>query len=344
MPKEYRKSFRTGKITAHVRRKPNGSYEIRCQIDGRKISVASKSLTTAKIRFVEKLNGAQPPAAVTQQAEPAAQPVTVREYMKKWLEVVKKPTVKENSYNQYLVYYNIICSAIGDKSIFELKPFEIQEFINNLVSEDKTPTAEQCKILLAAMYEYAVIDDIIEKSPMLKIKVPHHESKEGIPLTYEEEKDLVEKLKNNGDIYIQAYVFMLYTGLRRSELASVEIKDGFVNLISAKGRKGYKIKPRSVPVSPMLQPLLSYIDIESIKEVNINKLTAYAKKYIKLHHTHELRHTFITRCQECGIRREIVSLWAGHAADTSMTTSVYTHLEHNKELQIKEMKKFHYPL
>ncbi|MBQ8725495.1 MAG: hypothetical protein IJY84_00090 [Clostridia bacterium] len=60
------------------------------------------------------------------------------------------------------------------------------------------------------------------------------------------------------------------------------------------------------------------------------------------HHLHELRHTFITRCQEVGIRREIVSLWAGHVADTSITSTVYTHLEKNEQIQLDEIKKFNY--
>lgn len=45
------------------------------------------------------------------------------------------------------------------------------------------------------------------------------------------------------------------------------------------------------------------------------------------HLLHDLRHTFITRYQECGIKRGIVSLLAGHTADSSITSIVYTHLE-----------------
>lgn len=51
-----------------------------------------------------------------------------------------------------------------------------------------------------------------------------------------------------------------------------------------------------------------------------------------------------TRAQECGIRREYASMWAGHKADTSITSNVYTHLEQNKNVQIEEMKKFQYKI
>lgn len=35
-------------------------------------------------------------------------------------------------------------------------------------------------------------------------------------------------------------------------------------------------------------------------------------------------------------------MWVGHAADTSITSTVYTHLDKNEDLQIDEMKKFDY--
>ena len=63
---------------------------------------------------------------------------------------------------------------------------------------------------------------------------------------------------------------------------------------------------------------------------------------VYIRHLHDLRHTFIARAQECGIRREIVSLWAEHKADSSITTNVYTHFQERSELQIKEMQKYNY--
>ena len=94
----------------------------------------------------------------------------------------------------------------------------------------------------------------------------------------------------------------------------------------------------------MLAPLLPFIDIQALTQLPVALLTKYFKRRMPAHHLHDTRHTFITRAQECGIRREIVSLWAGHAADSSTTTTVYTHLEHNKELQEREMSKFSYDL
>ena len=54
MPKEFRPLFRMGKVNARVRKKGNG-YEVRCQVDGERISVYGKLLYEAKAKFIVKL-------------------------------------------------------------------------------------------------------------------------------------------------------------------------------------------------------------------------------------------------------------------------------------------------
>ena len=92
----------------------------------------------------------------------------------------------------------------------------------------------------------------------------------------------------------------------------------------------------------MLRKVLPFIDIEQIKAASLCVLTNRIKDIFPHHHLHDLRHTFITRAQECGIRREIVSLWAGHKADSSITTTVYTHFQERSELQLQEIEKYSY--
>lgn len=179
---------------------------------------------------------------------------------------------------------------------------------------------------------------------MLKVKLTHYETESGVPFTRKEERQLLENFKCNPSLYRQAFVFMLYTGVRRAELSSVVVENGWIHIVTAKQRKGFKDKLRSLPIPPMLQAILPFINIDEIVKINPHLLTKHLHKQFENHHCHDLRHTFITRAQECGIRREYVSLWAGHKADNSITSNVYTHLEQNKELQVEEMQKFHYML
>lgn len=179
---------------------------------------------------------------------------------------------------------------------------------------------------------------------MAKIKLMRYEQEHGVPLTIDEESAFIKDFYAKPDIYNQAFAFILYTGIRRSELATATIDENWIYIATSKQRKGMKDKIRAIPISPMLAKVLPYIHFDEIKNLPVNVLTNHFRKICTGHHLHDLRHTFVTRAQECGIKREYVSLWAGHKADNSITSNIYTHLGQNKEIQLKEMKKYDYPL
>lgn len=340
MPKTFRTEFKTGKIKARVRKRADGRYEIRCQIKKQKITATSKALEVAKQKFIERLNLLASP-----QTPIVSKTVTLHDYMEKWLETTKKPYIKPNTYKFYLQTFNTdIVPRFGTRELISIKTFELQDYINEYTSAEKYRTAKKIFQLLSAVFDYAVSDELLQRSPMNKVVVAAYEQEHGTPLTRSEEADLVRSLAEEPNIYRQAFAFMIYTGLRRSELSTVVVSDKWVTVKTAKQRKGKKEKTRKIPVSPMLRSILSLIDVDSIKSLTVGVLTKQFKKECPKHHLHELRHTFITRCQECGIQRELVSLWAGHAADSSITSTVYTHLSQFEKHQIEEMQKFKYDL
>ncbi len=76
------------------------------------------------------------------------------------------------------------------------------------------------------------------------------------------------------------------------------------------------------------------------KNVNLNTLQTTMKRLFPDHHSHELRHTFISRCKESGVSSEVVSIWAGHSLTGTITTTVYTH--YSEEFQLREAEKVNY--
>ena len=337
MPKAFRPIFRSGKIKASVRKKQNGTYEIRCQINGEKLSASSKNLAEAKLKFIEKLKFLQPPTFERKQK------ANFKRYCTQWLETVKKPYIKEATYKLYLQVFNAyVFPAFGDRNIATIKTLELQEFINSFTKTERFRTAQKVYQTLSAVFAYAVSDEKIMRSPMDKIVVGYYEQEHGTPLTRSEEADFIRAFMGDPGVYRQAFAFILYTGLRRSELSSVTVSDKWITVTTSKQRKGKKEKQRRIPISPMLRKILPLIDVAAIKALSVGSLTKWFKVYCPSHHLHDLRHTFITRCQECGIQRELVSLWAGHAADSSITSAVYTHLEQFEDRQLEEMQKFIY--
>ena len=340
MPKQFRKLFKTNKVRAHVRKRADGLYEIRCMIDLKPITAVSKYLETAKEKFIEKLKNID-----AAEVHNVSDGTDFCSYIEQWMETAKKPHVKESTYKDYVQTVKTnIKPAFPDRTLESLTYSELQAFITKYQDDGKNRTAKKIYQLLSSLFDAAVADRLVPISPMLKVKLAHYETESGVPFTREEEHQLLEDFKREPNLYRQAFVFMLYTGVRRAELASVVVENGWIHLVTAKQRKGFKEKLRSLPIPPMLQNVLQFINVDEIVKINPHLLTKHLHKQFENHHCHDLRHTFITRAQECKIPREYVSLWAGHKADNSITSNVYTHLEQNRELQVEEMQKFHYVL
>ncbi len=337
MPQRFKKLFIFNKAIAHVRLTKRNVYEVRCMIDGVCYYGSSKDLEVAKAKFIESMRNG--PTKTKQDKRK----ILFNDYFIRWIETVKKPYIKETTYDGYMqVFKSNIESAFKDLTIIEIDSFFLQNLINGFTQSERYRTAKKVYNLLSPCFDYAVADGILDRNPMAKVVIPKYEIKQGSPITHEEEKILVKALKKTGNIYAQALVFLTYTGLRVGELPSVVYDGEWIEAVTEKERKGLKAKIRRIPVSPNLKRYLPLIDVEAIKKLNKNTISRHLSDYINNHHTHDLRHTFVTRAQEVGIRREIVSLWVGHAADSSITSTVYTHLDQNKEIQLQEIKKFDY--
>lgn len=208
----------------------------------------------------------------------------------------KKPFVKEATYKDYVHTFSVyIAPHFQGKKLTEIKHFELQSFLTTVSDSGRNRTAQKIYQLLSAVFEYAVTDELITVSPMKKVKLTHYEQEHGIPFTRAEEKKFIADFLANPTIYNQAFVLILYTGIRRSELASLTIENGWIRLISAKQRKNCKEKAREMPVSPMLQRILPLIKINKFADIAPALLTKHFKKICPNHHLHDLRHTFITR-------------------------------------------------
>ena len=333
MPTFFRQVFKLkGGKAAYIRKKENGTYEIRYRRDGFNLSVSSKHLADAKVRFIQALYSAKP--------NNTNDKTIFGEYATQWLEVVKRPQVKENTLAFYrFTLQKYIIPRFGRMQLKDIKPIDVQKLLNDLEGKGIRRGTECAYVVLKAIFDFAVAEDLLTKSPMTLIRKPKHETKHGQAFTVEEEHTFVERCINSHTVCRYAYILMLFTGIRRSELASVQVSAQWITVITAKTRKGESVKTRKIPVSPMLQPFLPFIT-KDVLMVSLDALTNTFKKIMPGRHLHELRHTFITRCQECGVSRELTSLWAGHKADNTMTSNVYTHF--SEEFQLIEIQKLRY--
>lgn len=326
MPKELQDKI-TIQLSFPVRQKPNGVYEVRYRAHGFNIAVSSKDEKKLKPKFIAALceSVVKPFKPAVQVQEPSLSRFV--DVCEQWLEL-RRPSIKPTTYNYYVQLFGAnIYPKFFTYKLQDVKQSEIIELINIYVEQNKNRTATKIYQTLKAVFEFAVGEELIERSPMRLIKPPKYEEQNGVALTLEEERRLVELLNGSKcEREIKAaLLFLLYTGIRRSELASAEIKDGFISVVCSKVRKGFQEKRRFIPITPMLAKWMHIFELEKMRTVRPDALTQAMKRLMPEHHLHELRHTFITRCQECGVAREVVSVWAGHAADGTQTSNVYTH-------------------
>lgn len=333
MPKFVRNLYKLkGGTFAHIRKKENGTYEIRYRRNGINLSVSSKNLECAKERFIEKLNALSTSAGNKN--------VTFAEFASTWLDVVKRPHVQSKTLDDYdRILKNYINPHVGNVAVKNIRPMELQKILSEQLENGNGRTATMIYTVLKPIFDFAVGEELISRSPMALIKKPKYEVQHGEALSLEEERALVKRLLSSESPLRFAFLFVLYTGIRRSELTTAEISDKWVVVVTAKARKGESKKKRKIPISPMLRPYLRKMTKKALSQ-DLATLTHEFPKFAPGHHLHDLRHTFITRCQECGIPREVVSLWAGHKADNTMTSNVYTHF--SEEFQLKEAEKLTY--
>ncbi len=347
LPKHLREKFKNEKNISY--REDTGVYEIRKQIDGVSYFGSSKNRDEAVRKFLQNIRDGgkpakKPPAPLPAADVPEVQPLspTFNDVATDWLEL-RKPLIKPTTFEHYeSVFRANIFPAFEGRRIDELKQSDCQELINAYIEQEKYRTADKIYQALKAVFEFALGEELIGRSPMRFIKPPQYEEQNGIALTLEEERrllNLIAESKCSEDIQ-SGLIFLLYTGIRRSELASARIEGEFISVVCSKTRKGFQEKRRLIPITPMLAAWMHVFDIEKLRSVRPDALTQAMKRLMPEHHLHELRHTFITRCQECGVPREVVSVWAGHAADNTQTSKVYTHF--SPEFMKREAQKVDY--
>jgi integrase len=334
-----------------VRVKPNGVTEYRYRREGIEKSFSSKDPKEARRKAVAYLKAltAEYRANEMKQKEEEEKRRLEEErrlrfaaFAERWLQVEKKPYLKEITYESYRNDLNKhILPTFGQKKLSEITYIELQEFINGYIAAEQCRLAKKLRNLLQQIFTSAVEQEQIERSPAARLKEVVYETKNGEAFTRAEEDEFVEKLLKSEYDCKYALLLVLYTGIRRDELKSVtfDAARDWVYVKNGKTKKG-RSSMRKIPVCPILKKYIHLVSEEAIQTKNDYLSRMVPTLTNGKHHLHELRHTFISRCQECGIPAEVVSRWVGHSRGNNMTDKVYTHF--SDEYQLEIIKKLNY--
>lgn len=310
----------------------DGIHEFRYRRNGLIKSFSSKNFKEAKrkaLEFCKQLN--------EHENFICSSDINFIKFSETYLQNVKKQNVTEKTFfNDYNRYTNYIIPAFKSYSLNQIKAFHIQQFLNDILSKGHKRTAEALFYILKSIFDYAVNTDLIDKNPIKAVKIPMHERTTGKALPIDVEKSFVKSIA--GTPYELAFIISLYTGCRPCELESLCFeKDGFITFRNRKQKRNM-IVYKDIPITPMLKPYVERIK-SSMPLKLTTELTKIFNKYVPKYRLYDLRHTFATRCQTCGVPQEIVGRWLGHKSGR-ITDNTYTHFP--PDFMLKMAKKVDY--
>lgn len=251
-----------------------------------------------------------------------------------------------------------------NKEPLTLQSDQIKEFIYHISKEIKPQTQARIISGLRRFYDYLILEELIEISPMKNIETPKIGVHLPTTLTLKEIDKMISNIKLTSKTGIRnvAIIELLYScGLRVSELVNLKVSDLFFkeSLIKVTGKGN---KERFVPISVLSQEYINnylneirkhhkikknFEDTLFLNErgtnlsrnmifIIINKLKKQSNINKKIG-PHTLRHSFATHLIENGADLITIQKMMGHESIT--TTERYLHI--NKKHLIDSLIKFH---
>lgn len=264
---------------------------------------------------------------------------TLAEWLAEWYSVYKLPTVsKSTAENIERVIRLHIPQWLKELRLDELDAFAIDKALSSIRS---TRMRKYAFHVLNNSLNKAFRLDYIETDIMKKAEPIKHRVKVGEALTVTEQREFLRKVGNH---YMRnPFEFYLYTGVRRCEALAlrwedVDFESESILIRGTKTISSYRRLDMLPHVSEILrrqkEQCFDGLFVFPYKKCIVSRTF---KKFCPNHKLHDLRHTFVTRCAECGINVNVCQSLAGHS-DVKVTLGIYTHT--STQFRKDEYRKF----
>lgn len=187
--------------------------------------------------------------------------VTFKELAERWLET----GTKEMNEGSIKVYTNSFknCKALYNHKVVDINADAIQRMIDE--NGKSKSTNIQIRSFIKQVFDYAIANKVVSFSPVSYVKARGASKREGIRFT----EDNIQWLWDNQHRpFIEAFLILLYTGMRINELLTLPVS--VVNLeerYMVWGSKTEDGKDRIIPISKKILPIIERMVSESSTRV-----------------------------------------------------------------------------
>ena len=271
--------------------------------------------------------------------------ITFAEVFELWKKE-KYPKMSESNIRGYNSAYSL-SATLHNVAFKDIRKAHMQSVMD--VTDKSPSTLKRVKTFYSQLYKFAIENDITEKNYSAYVEVPKRDTgSKKDPFSASEIKKLWDNIQRVENVDMA--LIMIFTGLRPSELISIENKNIYLDkryLIA--GLKTEAGKDRIIPINKKILPLIQgrmsdkkYLFVNSLG----NKITydSFRKdRWIPLmdqlkmnHRAHECRHTFATIMDNTGANKLSIKKIMGHASQ-DITDKVYTHKDINELLKAVDL-------
>lgn len=257
------------------------------------------------------------------------------------------PKVSRSNISGYRAAYKL-CYELYDIPFVDLRLSHLQGVIDSCGKN--YPTLKKLKILFTMMYSYARKHEICMIDRARDVDIYQYRDKNPNKIDrYPFSEDEIEKLwiHQDGNLYVQLVLIMIYTGVRLGELRNlkkenVNMDEYFFDITKSKTPAGIRKVPIADKIYPFFQnwmereseymfPNLSgaMLQDKSFRECYWDPVMEVVGSY---HHPHDTRHTCVSLLTKAGADERYIKRIVGHAGK-GVTENVYTHIE------IEELRK-----
>lgn len=213
------KDLRGKELGQGLSQRKDGRYSARITVNGKRIEKYFQKQSEAK-RWLTDVSYNKTHGMIS------VNDLTVDQWFWKWIEMYKKDVVSNSTYKNYKSHYkNHIKEKIGFMKLEDVRQSDCQNVLNYAYDNGFSyGTMDQIRITMHALFDGAVLDELIVKNPVTsKVKCRQREVEERRVLSQSEQLEFIEYSQRS--MYNNAYMLVLHTGLRSGEIGGLKWED-----------------------------------------------------------------------------------------------------------------------